>query len=160
MLKGAHDCLNMSNEPKLKSIYEQFLRTVNGVDAEKDVQDWEKEFGPGMPFNCPVFETYTPEVREIVKKRNKVAGDEPVVLIFKRESIADANTDNYFAEPLDDKSKMTNSSDVTTPYIEEWDESGDVFEKLGEEDEQGWCKGRKDGITGLYPANYAVDLKA
>ncbi|XP_019754359.1 protein kinase C and casein kinase substrate in neurons protein 1 isoform X9 [Dendroctonus ponderosae] len=35
--------------------------------------------------------------------------------------------------------------------------TGDVFEKLEDEDEQGWCKGRKDGRVGLYPANY-VDL--
>jgi len=32
---------------------------------------------------------------------------------------------------------------------------GDLFEKLENEDEQGWCKGRKDGRLGLYPANYA-----
>lgn len=32
--------------------------------------------------------------------------------------------------------------------------TGDVFEKLEDEDEQGWCKGRKDGRVGLYPANY------
>jgi hypothetical protein len=32
--------------------------------------------------------------------------------------------------------------------------TGDVFEKLEDEDEQGWCKGRKDGCVGLYPANY------
>ena len=31
---------------------------------------------------------------------------------------------------------------------------GDTFEKLEDEDEQGWCKGRKDGKVGLYPANY------
>ncbi|KAH9641832.1 hypothetical protein HF086_001548 [Spodoptera exigua] len=31
---------------------------------------------------------------------------------------------------------------------------GDLFEKLEDEDEQGWCKGRKDGRVGLYPANY------
>ncbi|XP_059616208.1 protein kinase C and casein kinase substrate in neurons protein 1 isoform X3 [Phlebotomus argentipes] len=31
---------------------------------------------------------------------------------------------------------------------------GDVFEKLEDEDEQGWCKGRKNGKVGLYPANY------
>ncbi|XP_076273983.1 protein kinase C and casein kinase substrate in neurons protein Synd isoform X8 [Rhynchophorus ferrugineus] len=32
--------------------------------------------------------------------------------------------------------------------------TGDIFEKLEDEDEQGWCKGRKDGRVGLYPANY------
>lgn len=31
---------------------------------------------------------------------------------------------------------------------------GDIFEKLEDEDDQGWCKGRKDGKIGLYPANY------
>ena len=32
--------------------------------------------------------------------------------------------------------------------------SGDTFERLEDEDEQGWCKGQKDGKVGLYPANY------
>ncbi|XP_065158110.1 protein kinase C and casein kinase substrate in neurons protein 1 isoform X2 [Atheta coriaria] len=37
---------------------------------------------------------------------------------------------------------------------------GDIFEKLEDEDEQGWCKGRKDGRVGLYPANYVEPISS
>jgi hypothetical protein len=35
---------------------------------------------------------------------------------------------------------------------------GDVFTKLEDEDDQGWCKGRVGGRIGLYPATYVESL--
>jgi len=32
--------------------------------------------------------------------------------------------------------------------------AGDIFMKLLDADEQGWCTGKKDTKTGLYPNNY------
>ena len=32
--------------------------------------------------------------------------------------------------------------------------SGDTFEKLQDEDKEGWCLGRKDGKVGFYPSKY------
>lgn len=35
---------------------------------------------------------------------------------------------------------------------------GDVFTKIEDEDDQGWCKGRVGDRVGLYPATYVENL--
>ncbi|GAV02473.1 hypothetical protein RvY_13035 [Ramazzottius varieornatus] len=35
---------------------------------------------------------------------------------------------------------------------------GDIFEKLEDQDDQGWCKGRLHGHVGLFPASYVKDV--
>jgi hypothetical protein len=35
---------------------------------------------------------------------------------------------------------------------------GDVFVKIKDKDDQGWCTGRKDGVVGLYPDNYCQPI--
>jgi len=35
---------------------------------------------------------------------------------------------------------------------------GDVFTKIEDEDDQGWCKGRLGDRVGLYPATYVESI--
>ena len=37
--------------------------------------------------------------------------------------------------------------------------SGDTFEKLQDEDKEGWCLGRKDGKVGFYPSKYVAVIE-
>ncbi|XP_077559731.1 protein kinase C and casein kinase substrate in neurons protein Synd isoform X2 [Haemaphysalis longicornis] len=255
VLFSIHGCLNISVDPELPQIYEEYRHTIQNADASKDLKWWSNNHGVGMGMNWPQFEEYSEEFRDIVGKSSKKAaipesgitlvnqhkiGEElpeytpEVQHIHRKEkkgvdpggitltsvstrtdgvvSTAPKNNPNKAGGPPPSTKEAGNnhSTPATTnnnsapagtantngragepnPFEEDhedWDEEsndalvdngepgvpvralydydgaeadelsfkqGDQFEKLEDEDEQGWCKGRKDGRVGLYPANY------
>ncbi|XP_016836499.1 protein kinase C and casein kinase substrate in neurons protein 1 isoform X2 [Nasonia vitripennis] len=236
VLFGIHKCLNISQDPVLPQIYEEFYHTVNNADHEKDLKWWSNNHGVNMAMAWPQFEDYTEEFRDITKgSKSKEALPTGAITLINQRPVgedlhdfppvnhkvkakpasrvistdanhSDSKTDTISSKPPAEKnnhdgnsvnrnSSITNGTNnakqESNPFEEEeWDEDageplvdngepgvpvralydyegaeadelsfkqGDIFEKLEDEDEQGWCKGRKDGRVGLYPANY-VDL--
>ncbi|XP_013141285.1 PREDICTED: protein kinase C and casein kinase substrate in neurons protein 1 isoform X2 [Papilio polytes] len=254
VLFSFHKCLNISQEPTLPQIYEEFHHTINNADHQKDLKWWANNHGVNMAMAWPQFEEYTEEFRDIAKGKSKESlPTGPITLLNQRpvsedelppinstktsknanhsdtmnstQSVALHNTPSG-NNTIDKKTisapiAVTNGtasapkSGKTSPSKEgvrgegrgeaarrgegrgegrqenpfeeeEWEEEGgaledsgepgvpvralydytgaesdelsfrqgDLFEKLEDEDEQGWCKGRKDGRVGLYPANY------
>uniref|UniRef100_A0A1B6MP57 SH3 domain-containing protein n=2 Tax=Graphocephala atropunctata TaxID=36148 RepID=A0A1B6MP57_9HEMI len=232
-LFSIHKCLNVSQDPDLPQIYEEFYHTVNNADHEKDLKWWSNNHGVNMAMNWPLFEDYTEEFRDIAKGKSKEALPAGSITLINQRPVGE---DTHEFPPVNHKSsnkkaapvtsqvstnrtistesseskkseKIENNGTTTTltngngttagreanPFEEEeWDEEGgdalvdtgepgvpvkalydydgaesdelsfkqgDLFEKLEDEDEQGWCKGRKDGRVGLYPANYVEPVQ-
>lgn len=234
-LFSLHKCLNISQDPDLPQIYEEFYHTIHNADHEKDLKWWSNNHGVNMAMNWPQFEDYTEEFRDIAKGKskdsipagsitlinqrpvgedlhefppasNKAAGKKPVTTQVTTNRVIptdggdgkvanksspeenNANAENNGpANTLTNGNGMGNRGESNPFEEEEWDEDGnealvdngepgvpvralydyegaesdelsfkqgDMFEKLEDEDEQGWCKGRKEGRVGLYPANY------
>ncbi|KAJ8668222.1 hypothetical protein QAD02_009885 [Eretmocerus hayati] len=200
VLFGIHKCLNISQDPVLPQIYEEFYHTVNNADHEKDLKWWSNNHGVNMAMAWPQFEDYPPVNHKLkAKPAARVISTDPNHSDGKTDTINSTKPapekNNHDGNSVNRNSTITNGSNngkaESNPFEEEeWDEDapeplvdngepgvpvralydyegaeadelsfkqGDIFEKLEDEDEQGWCKGRKDGRVGLYPANY-VDL--
>ncbi|XP_069997805.1 protein kinase C and casein kinase substrate in neurons protein 1 isoform X8 [Penaeus vannamei] len=184
MLFATHKCLNISNDPSLPRIYEEFNHTVANADYEKDLKWWSNNHGVNMPMNWPSFEEYTPDLHRISKKGTKgaVSGTGDVTLTSVK---GPPNHTSPATSKASDNNRHSAISNGVSGDDDEWDYSdrmvdpnkpgvpvralydyegvesdelsfkvGETFEKLEDEDEQGWCTGRKDGRIGLYPANY------
>ncbi|XP_059079530.1 protein kinase C and casein kinase substrate in neurons 2 protein-like isoform X2 [Tigriopus californicus] len=232
ILFDVQKCLNITENPEMPQIYEEFYHTVNNADHEQDLRWWSNTHGVNMAMNWPQFEEYMEEFRDIAKgtihKKGGIA-DGSITLINQRHVGDDLPEYNPVAPKQNGSSnhkppsrnnghsmakvpsstgsiqqqsgpplsKTANNGQAlsnggvskdSNPFDEdEWEDehveplvdngepgvkvralydyeaaeddelnfkTGDIFEKLEEEDEQGWCKGRKDGKVGLYPANY------
>ncbi|KAF3429440.1 hypothetical protein E2986_01764 [Frieseomelitta varia] len=196
VLFGIHKCLNISQDPILPQIYEEFYHTINNADHEKDLKWWSNNHGVNMAMNWPQFEEYPPVNNKSKSKPSSRVistdgghGDSKTDTMDSSKHSSEKN--NHDGNAVNRTSTMTNGTNAkqeSNPFEEEeWDEDsgeplvdngepgvlvralydyegaeadelsfkqGDVFDKLEDEDEQGWCKGRKDGRVGLYPANY------
>jgi len=199
ILFAAQKCLNVSEDPELPKIYEEFYHTVNNADHEKDLRWWSNTYGVNMPMNWPQFEEYTSTSSSRYKSNGTDSKHRNGGSKLPQTSSNAAGTNggngslsrtanNAAPEYRTELSNGSPSGADRTPFDEEeWDDghidplvdngepgikvralydyeaaeedeldfkAGDTFEKLEDEDEQGWCKGRKDGKVGLYPANY------
>ncbi|KAF1514138.1 Protein kinase C and casein kinase substrate in neurons protein 1, partial [Eudyptes chrysocome] len=163
--------LNLAESSSYANVYRELEQTIRLSDAQEDLRWFRSTSGPGMPMNWPQFEV------RLGTPVGVLAALQGARVLRSRHDRAQT----YSAEWSDDEgSNSFNTSEAnggTNPFDEEsagkgvrvralydydgqeQDElsfkAGDELTKLGEEDEQGWCKGRLDnGQLGLYPANY------
>ncbi|NXF57225.1 PACN1 protein, partial [Ciccaba nigrolineata] len=163
--------LNLAESSSYANVYRELEQTIRLSDAQEDLRWFRSTSGPGMPMNWPQFEV---RLGTLVRVLAAPRGSQALRDCHDRGQ-------TYSAEWSDDEgSNSFNTSEAnggTNPFDEEsagkgvrvralydydgqeQDElsfkAGDELTKLGEEDEQGWCKGRLDnGQLGLYPANY------
>ncbi|NXC64913.1 PACN1 protein, partial [Aleadryas rufinucha] len=175
--------LNLAESSSYANVYRELEQTIRLSDAQEDLRWFRSTSGPGMPMNWPQFEVRLGAPAGCRQPRG-AAGHSGVATPPSRPPPSVSSHDRgqtYSAEWSDDEgSNSFNTSEAnggTNPFDEEsagkgvrvralydydgqeQDElsfkAGDELTKLGEEDEQGWCKGRLDnGQLGLYPANY------
>ncbi|NXR07928.1 PACN1 protein, partial [Semnornis frantzii] len=164
--------LNLAESSSYANVYRELEQTIRLSDAQEDLRWFRSTSGPGMPMNWPQFEVRLGTL--VVVLAAPWGGQELEACVSSHD-----RGQTYSAEWSDDEgSNSFNTSEAnggTNPFEEEakgvrvralydydgqeQDElsfkAGDELTKLGEEDEQGWCKGRLDnGQLGLYPANY------
>ncbi|NXP81504.1 PACN1 protein, partial [Ramphastos sulfuratus] len=164
--------LNLAESSSYANVYRELEQTIRLSDAQEDLRWFRSTSGPGMPMNWPQFEVRLGTL--VVVLAAPWGGQELEACVSSHD-----RGQTYSAEWSDDEgSNSFNTSEANggaNPFEEEakgvrvralydydgqeQDElsfkAGDELTKLGEEDEQGWCKGRLDnGQLGLYPANY------
>ncbi|XP_072171905.1 protein kinase C and casein kinase substrate in neurons protein 1-like [Diadema setosum] len=183
-LLATHRVLDLSVNPSFAQVYTDFHNSLQNADADKDLKWWKNNNGTGMSMNWPAFVEYTDEMHAISTKKSKGnvggSGGENVAIHTYRSTSEYSNQDND--QGLGDRG---NQDSVVTPFDDDDDmddmgkegvqvralydyerveedeltfKQGDIFLKLEDEDEQGWCRGRVGDTEGLYPANYVEEI--
>ncbi|XP_077386965.1 protein kinase C and casein kinase substrate in neurons protein 3 [Festucalex cinctus] len=130
--------LDVTTNDSMKEVYSQLHDTVAAIDEHEDLRWWKNTHGPGMPTDWPHFQEWTPEKKN--KKGKTVVGEKATLeKSVKIVGVRVRALYDYIGQETDELSFK----------------AGEEFMKTEEEDDQGWCRGVKDGgLEGLYPANY------
>ncbi|XP_035251296.1 protein kinase C and casein kinase II substrate protein 3-like isoform X1 [Anguilla anguilla] len=179
VLQDIHKHMDLSSNDSVTSIFRELSQAIAAASDVEDLRWWRNTHGPGMHMNWPQFEAWSPEdtcsispkeTDSQVEDVSFSAGDEapempPESPRDGKDNASDWSDEsgkNYItANGIEEDEKITGVP-VKALYDYEGEEedelsfkAGDLLMKLGEEDEQGWCKGQlDDGQIGLYPANY------
>ncbi|XP_029933679.1 protein kinase C and casein kinase substrate in neurons protein 2-like isoform X2 [Myripristis murdjan] len=132
-----HRHLDITNNESVKAVYSELHHTLMSISEQDDLRWWKNNRGPGMPTDWPKIEEWVPPVKKPKRKKKDRKGQEsrPVMIGgVKVRALYD-----YVGEEGDELSFK----------------AGEVFLKVEEEDDQGWCRGiLSGGKEGFYPANY------
>ncbi|XP_036390987.1 protein kinase C and casein kinase II substrate protein 3-like [Megalops cyprinoides] len=179
VLLDIHNHMDLSSSDRFKALFRDLSQTIAAASDTEDLRWWRNAHGPGMHMNWPQFEEWSAESNPSIsqKERNSQedmsvsAGDEMPQTPQESTRGGKDNSSDWSDEENGKKYIATNGVDEDEKVVgvrvkalydyvgQEADElsfkAGEELMKLGEEDEQGWCKGRlDDGQIGLYPANY------
>ncbi|XP_056153140.1 protein kinase C and casein kinase substrate in neurons 2 protein-like [Lampris incognitus] len=132
-----HRHLDITNNESVKAVYSELHHTLMSVSEQDDLRWWKNNHGPGMPTDWPRIEEWVPPVKKLKRKKRerREQAERPVMIGgVKVRAMYD-----YMGEEGDELSFK----------------AGEVFLKVEEEDDQGWCRGvLSSGKEGFYPANY------
>lgn len=183
-LYDMHACLDLTQKKTIPDIYAQLHQAISVADFANDLKWWSQNRGVEMAMSWPTYEEYVTEFHSINRKERVksayLSGSDGVMLtmIQKSEPATDRPTPTAIIPP-----QPNPATESPSPYGEdEWDDdtgsnrsgvrvkaiynyegqegdelsfkAGEVFLKVKDRDDQGWCTGYKSGRTGLYPENY------
>ncbi|NXN19886.1 PACN1 protein, partial [Indicator maculatus] len=160
--------LNLAENSSYANVYRELEQTIRLSDAQEDLRWFRSTSGPGMPMNWPQFEVRLApwgcswQLQGAARSLSSHDRGQTYSAEWSDDEGSNSfNTSeaNGGSNPFEEESKGVRVRALYDYDGQEQDElsfkAGDELTKLGEEDEQGWCKGRLDnGQLGLYPANY------
>ncbi|ESO05806.1 hypothetical protein HELRODRAFT_156856 [Helobdella robusta] len=175
-LINMHKCLDISQNDKIPIIYIRWRKSIETSDAKKDLKWWSHIYGPDMSMNWPIIPSkYNVKLNPFMDEDDEAPENISTTQLPPKDETPSKKISydpelNPFEEPMESADHSSNASSsamviAVYDYIaQEADEltltKGDVFEKLSEKDDQGWCTGSKDGKIGLYPEKYAKPFES